>query len=216
MATQIEIANLALRRIGQKTRIVRLTDNSAASNAVADLWSVCRDAAQVAHPWFFNKRRATLVAPDELVDPARSGWAFVFTVPTDCLLPRFISPPGGGRQTQQLPDQRVPFELEQNAAGTGFVLLTDEESPELVYSVRVERTDLYPPHFVDVLGWQLASELIVPLTAEPKYGPIVAGGLARALAGARVTEKQSRQDDHPTSVASSGERARGARNGLVR
>lgn len=82
MASQVDIANLALTMLGNASRITSLTENSKAANAINAVYDMCRLAELRAYRWAFAIKRATLPA---LASPPAWGFGNAFQLPTDYL-----------------------------------------------------------------------------------------------------------------------------------
>lgn len=86
MASEVEIANRALQKLGAK-RITSLSQDSVNARACNNCYEILRDAELRAHPWAFALSRATLAA--DAVAPSW-GRANAFQLPSDFL--RLIEP----------------------------------------------------------------------------------------------------------------------------
>lgn len=189
MASAVSICNLALLRIGVKSFIEDLEDDSTEAEACKAAYELLRDAALAAAPWPFATRRRAL---GQLAGVTRTGWSYVYTVPDDYLRALFLVP-ATGRNPRA--DERTPFELEANDAGDGLVLLTDDSAAELAYTARITAVERYSPQFVDALAWLLASELVLGLAVKPELGPASFKRYQLALSTAAATAANERQQD---------------------
>jgi len=153
--TEADICNLALARIGQTAEITDLNDTSAAGLQCKRLYPHCRDLLLQRAWWPFATRRATLTL---LSDVERSGWEYVYSLPSDCIAVQEI----WNGQRRSLPKNREPFKVEHHS--TGKVLLTDAAEPEVLYTARVTEPVRFSPSFADALAWHLALELTVALS----------------------------------------------------
>lgn len=160
-ASEAQICNIALARIGVKTFITALSDSSAEAEACNILYAPMRDATLEAFPWPFATRRATLAV---LAGVTRSGWSYSYALPTDCIAPRYLY--AGERQPAAR--NRVAFAVEANDAGDGRILITDEQNAELVYTAKVTNPDTFSPLFRDALSWLLAADLALVLVVKPQ------------------------------------------------
>lgn len=188
--TEARVCNIALLRVGITQFIGSLGEATTEANVCNQLWEDARDAVLEARWWRFATRRSVLSL---LTSVTRSGWGFVYSLPTDCVAPRFIwngmrNPPA------QL---RVPFTMELNDAATAKVLLTDMEDAELIYTRRVGEVGLFPALFVNALAWKLAADLALALPVKPQVGLAMQQGYARALAEAAVADFDMAQEDLP-------------------
>ena len=86
MASEVEIANRALQKLGA-ARITSLTDNSVNARACNACYTVLRDSELRAHPWNFSISRAILAADATVPVFTRAN---AFQLPSDFLrlLPR--------------------------------------------------------------------------------------------------------------------------------
>ena len=81
MATQVEICNLALIRIGQ-SKIVKMYEDSKAAILLNDIWNLIVDEVLRDHTWNFAIRREQITA--EVTAPAW-GFTYEYLQPVDCL-----------------------------------------------------------------------------------------------------------------------------------
>ena len=144
MASRTEIANLALGHLGQ-SRIVDLSQNSPAAEALRDCWAPAREATLRAHHWNFATARTTL-AP--LAEAPAFEWSYQYPLPADyCRLVSVNEVLAGTRD--------CPFVVE------GGRLLSHEANARVVYVRNVEATELWDADFVLAFSFQLA-ELAAP------------------------------------------------------
>lgn len=194
MASDVDICNLALLRIGSSKRLTSLTETSPEGQACSFLYPMKRDMALDALWWPFATRRARLAllsggTPPE--EAPRSGWRYVYALPTDCLSPAYLW--AGIRNPRS--EQRVPFTVEMATRSQGRVLLTDAEKAELVYVVRVTEAPRFSPLFVDALAYLLASELARALKKDENLAQSLQAQWQLALARAGAAELSERQAD---------------------
>ena len=160
--TQVELVNQALVRIGQtKSLLSSMSDPSATARVASAVWDLSRDTVLAAFPWPFAKKTSVLGL---LADVERSGWAYAYARPSDCLKVRHLWDGAGDSNL----DLRIPFEEQGNDAGDGSIILTDQEEAELVYTGRIQTVNAFPPEFCEALAWKLAGELVlgIRLSAE--------------------------------------------------
>lgn len=167
VTAEARICNRALLRIMQSRPISSLDEATTWARSCKALFADSRDAVLEARDWPFARRRAVLA---QIADGARGGWGYAYTLPDDCIEPRFIEPSTSadadddddevpvdptGLLSGAVP---VPFETEDDET-LGRVLLTDEDTVDLVYTARVTAVPRFSPLFVDALAWQLAADL---------------------------------------------------------
>lgn len=164
MATQIEVANRALSKIGA-ARITSLDDNSTPSRAISAAFDIVRDDEIRAHGWSFAMRRAVLAAS---TDTPAFGGAYVYPLPSDFL--RLWMLGDWYWLGPDMSDYRgagcLPYTIE------GRALLTNEaRSPDAVpgpvrvrYLAQVSDTTLWDSNFVEAFACRLAVEICDELT----------------------------------------------------
>jgi hypothetical protein len=178
MATDVDICNLALLRIGTRSSIGALNEGSVEANACARLYPLARDTILAEHPWSFAAKRASLAL---VGDGGLSPWSFRYAYPPDCLPARAIGP----APLPIRPPQAVAFEVagDTDAAGHPILtILTDQAGAVLLYTAQIANTGQFPPRFIEALSWKLAAELVSALTGEAALGQA-----ALAMAEAALT-----------------------------
>jgi hypothetical protein len=172
--TEVGICNLALSMCGAKRQITSLTaTNSVEAIACGANYETVRDNILMEVPWPFATKRAVLTPLTDATTgqyQKRTGYGYMFDLPQDCLLDRFIH----AGINSPLPSQRIPYAIEPADSGVSMVLLTDAMNPELVYTARVV-PGLMPAYFVDALAARLALALVLPLTIQPAYANMMNG-----------------------------------------
>ena len=175
MASKLEIWNLALRRIGQRV-VQGESEASEEANTMRNLWDFARDSALEIHDWTFARRYRT----SGLLADVVPGWEYTYAWPSDCITPRQLV-----REDRAFWDLPVDYETCLSEDGSKRVIVTNEESPYLVYTARVIDTSLYAPLYTSALAWLLAAEGIVQLTQDPKRGAPPLASYEDAIAKAR-------------------------------
>lgn len=184
--SEAEICNLALLRAGQTNTIASLGDASPEAKACAIAYPAARDELLTAKRWPFATRSVVLAL---LSGVTRPGWTYAYAVPKDMLAPQYLfsgARPGapvsaylsatdvrfGPFAASQLPAingaaPEVSYEIQANDAGSGQVLVTDQEDAQLVYTVALATVTSFPTAFVKALSWRLAAELALSLAKKP-------------------------------------------------
>ena len=170
MATEVEICNMAMARIGVSSFISSLNEATNEARVCKLFFEPMRDFALRDGLWNFARKQQALAdagAPPE-------QWAFKYILPDDCLKARFILMPGSPvlpgtyevpGQTVFVTDTRVRYELGNDAGQK--VLYTNQPEAVLVYTARVTDTTLFDPAFVSALSYLIASEIAMPLSVQP-------------------------------------------------
>ena len=139
MASQTDICNQALTKIGAD-RILAITDDTKAASTLNAIWAIKRDAELAAQPWTFAIRRASL--PASTTTPS-FGWSYAYPLPSDYLAMVEV----GEDYAFYTGDPQPLFALE------GGEVLTDQGSPlNIRYVSRVTNTGLYPALFAEALA----------------------------------------------------------------
>ncbi len=149
MASWVQIANKALRRLGNAP-IQAFSDDSDAARAVNGIYEMVRDGVLSRHPWNCAMVRTTVAAD---VTTPTFGFDYQFTMPTDpyCLRVWMIG---------EDYDYQVRYKCE------GRKILTDEAGPlYITYISRVTDPEQFSPWLADLLAAELAAELAYTLTA---------------------------------------------------
>ena len=143
-ASQIEICNLALAKIGGGV-ITSLDEGSTAASTCKLIYGAVRDEVLQIRPWASCVKRASLAKLDE-APPFE--WANAFQLSPDFLdLSRLGSDPNA----------QPPYAIE------GRVLLTNEGTAPVVYVFRNDDPMTYEPVLVDLIATRMAVDLSMPV-----------------------------------------------------
>ena len=170
MASEVDIYNMALMRLGNSSQVSSTSESSPEARACNTFYAQCRDTMLRDFPWGFARRRVSLA---QTADTAPTNWHYVFGYPSDCLRLLGMVLPGS---RQPLTSQEVPFQLGFN--GTNRVIYCDTTIPEAVYTARVVDPTQFDPIFASALAMFLASEIAMPLAVKPD----LAGALKQSYA----------------------------------
>lgn len=187
-----QVCNLALSYVGNSRRLNSLAEATTEAQQCSLHYEATRDELLETFPWRFATRRAELAVLAE----ERTGWDFVYQLPSDCLQPQRIW--DGFRVAR--PENRIPFDVEAtlNGAGTGVAgrcLLTDQEDAELIYTAECPSVALWSPTFVQAVAWALAVKLALVVPVKPQLAAQIAVAAARALERAKAAQLNARQED---------------------
>ena len=166
MASEVDIANLALARLGDVASIASISppEGSAQAEHCARFYPIARDSMLELHDWKFATRRAALAQ----LSTTSWNWAYAYGVPANTIRVLSVLPAESSPD-----DEGVDFDLENQADGTPMVL-SNLPYATIRYTTRVTDTTKFPPLFTDALAWLLASHLAGPVikgdagTAEAK------------------------------------------------
>lgn len=172
MASEVQICNLALSRVGAR-RISALSENTKEARECNKIFADTRDAVLAAHDWGFARKHATLAT---VATPTYPGWDYAYAYPVDCLAARRIKDDTGSlSQVAYNSDEeryrnvgKVEFEIRATAALDGKVVLTNQDDAVLIYTARVTDPNVFSVEFIDAFAYRLASDLAVPLRADTR------------------------------------------------
>lgn len=170
MTSEVEIYNLALGHIGITETVSSLTERSKARETCARFYDQARDYVLRDFPWPFAYRAVQLA---EVSGASFPGWTYVYRYPTDCLQARQITNSAGtrlrwygsvsnpairatadGYQSFNWFPPRIPFQISSDDEGR--LILSDEPEAYLVYTARIDNTELFDPMFVNLISRYLA------------------------------------------------------------
>jgi hypothetical protein len=184
MASEVDIANLALSHLGDDATVASLDPPEGSSQAehCAQFYPIARDSLLELHTWNFATRRVQLSA----LTNNWGQWAYAYATPSDMLRAIAVISPDAtddymgvtGMATNGVPFPGAsptpqPYVVEVNH-DLASVVLTDLEDAALRYTARVTDTTKFSPLFVMALSHHLASMLAGPIlkgdagTAESK------------------------------------------------
>lgn len=177
MLTAVEICNIALYRIGWKTKISALTDGTTEAEMCNAFYDHCRRKALAKADWHFARKRLALTP--ESGDPP-SEWAYQYQWETDCLAPRRLV---DGLQVAQR-DQFVNFTIAWDDDVNKRLIYTDMDNAALIYTYDEQDPAQFPPLFEDYLSWFIASEVAMPLSNNTKRREQALGMMRAAFSDA--------------------------------
>lgn len=156
MASNVEIANRALTKIGAN-RIISLSDDNEEGRNLSSMFAIVRDAELRAHNWRFSIKRAQLAA---LSTAPEFGYDYQYRPPSDCLKIIEVGDYYPGADLTEF----VGSDTSEYAYENG-VILTDYAAPlKLRYVARIEDPTLFDALFVEAFACKLAMELAERIT----------------------------------------------------
>lgn len=161
MASEVDIANLALAHLGDSATVASMDppEGSAQAEHCARFYPIARDSLLEMHSWNFTTRRATL----PLLVCDCTDWQFAYAAPADAI--NLLTVTGADNAPQEF----VAEVLDIGAS----VIYTNVENATLRYNERITDTTKFSPLFTDALAWLLASHMA---------GPILKGDVGMAAA----------------------------------
>jgi hypothetical protein len=157
MASEVDIANLALTKLGAAT-IISLNDPDPKATVMNLLYPIVRDAELRRRKWKFSLRRASLPA----LAATPIGYARQFQLPTDPLCLRVIQV-GDYHVGLDMSDYRsIPTEI---FSIEGTTILANLPAPlNIRYIAQVTDTGTFDAAFVDALACRMAFESCKKIT----------------------------------------------------
>lgn len=155
MASEVEICNLALSHLGIGA-IQSFDEDTKRAGECRLVYDTTRDSVLGDHAWGFAKKRLVLAETDD----EYTGWDYAYAYPSDCITAHEIYNTAGTAAS------RIAFEISNNAELTQRVILTNEAAAELIYTARVEITQLFGALFIEALAYAIAAKLAQPLKAD--------------------------------------------------
>ena len=167
MASEVDICNLALARLGDNATVASIDPPEGSSQAehCARFYPVARDSLLEMHAWKFATRRVLLAQ----LTTDTWNWTYAYAEPTGVLKLLAVLPASAASDADT---QEYEAETDGNGAR---IILTDQEGASLRYVAHVTDTTVFSPLFVDALAWLLASYLA---------GPVLKGDAGAAMAKA--------------------------------
>lgn len=170
MASWVQIANLALRRLGAD-RIASLTEDSEGARAVNDVYETVRDQVLRLHPW---NCATTLKAVSADATAPAFGYDNAYTLPTDPYCLRVLRLYSG-----DYPDLTIEYKV------NGRKIHTDSDAPlNLLYIARLTDPEQFDATLTVAIAAHIAAEIAFRLTnsrtAEEKMEKWAAATLADA------------------------------------
>ncbi len=179
MASETDIANLMLARIGDDATVTSLDppEGSAQAEHCAMFYPIARDSLLEMHNWNFATRRVALA---QTTVPTGAGWQFAYLVPANCIQFFAVIPSDASNDyTQSFYNMEQwgfceryfqsgstyvtqDFAIETNDDGNSIILTNLDEAVGR-YIVRISDTTRFSPLFVDTLAWYGASMLAGPI-----------------------------------------------------
>ena len=176
MASQVDIANRALTKLGA-ARIISFSDDNKQARAVASMFNIVRDSELRSHIWSFSVKRASLPALTSTPD-----WGFQkeYQVPSDLLRVLMVNDVYGGPSREDYRNQPVAeYVLEGNK------ILCNFAAPlKIRYVSRVTDTTQWDSMFVEAFACRLAMELAEDLTQSNTKRELAQSEYVAALRGA--------------------------------
>lgn len=162
---------MALMKCGAKPLISSLSELSPNGRVCNLFYGAVRDAVLRSHPWNCALHRTTITA---LVAAPDSDWDHQYQLPTNPYCLRML-------QVGTLEDQPTRWTIE------GRRLLTNENSPPIVYVKRITDTNEFDSLLIDALILKLAIKIAMPVSTDAR----IVKGLIDELESISLPESRS-------------------------
>lgn len=159
MATEVDICNIALARLGDRATVSSIDppEGSAQADHCARFYPISRNAVLSTHPWRFATVRTKLAKLT--ATPIGESDSSYFQMPSDCLRLISVGDSGLGNipRMAELYAPRFEYTIEQVGSSNALKCRAEEVWIEYV-SAKTPAAN-FPSDFADCLAWLLASYL---------------------------------------------------------
>lgn len=183
MASQVEIANRALSKLGE-ARITSLSDNTKPARAILARFDTLRDAELASYAWRFAVTRTTLAASTTAPE---WGFSLIYPRPTGDLRPLKINGAAVDYRTLGVQYETSGYTItDQPWQIIGGDIHTDISAPlEYEYVAQVTNTGLWDALFVEAFACRLAIDAAEELTQSTSKTEVVMRQYKEAIRQAR-------------------------------
>lgn len=175
MPSEVDVINLALRRIGASP-IVNIGEGTTSSNTAEDIYEYDRDTLLASHPWNFATKRIKLAQSS--TEPAFE-FDHAYPLPSDWLRTISVHDNDAGHGT-------VLYRME--LIGSQKAIVTSSDDVYLRYVARVTDPNAMTPDFLDALSFVVARDLAVPVASSNTLLEQMSKAADKATARARSTD----------------------------
>lgn len=195
MASETEIANLALSHLGNGTEIADLeTERSSEASACRRFYDVALAQVFRDYAWPFATQTAALALVTERdvdTDHPTAEWLYQYALPANCMMLRKLQ--SGLRVDPR--EMKVPYQLHYGTSGT--TVLTDMVDAVGVFTLLVEDAGRYPPDFTLAFSALLAALVAPRITGgDPfKQRQVAMAVYSDMIAKARANSANEEQPD---------------------
>lgn len=194
--TKTGICNLALIQV-QHTQFIQdiETEDSPEADVCNEVYDQCRDETLALAPWPFASRRwkpAALAAAGLDGGAVPTGWQYAYPSPPDRIKTRGI---WTGRRNPATRDE-IPLDEGYDSQLQAVILLTDQPTPEFIYTARIEQVSLYSPSFVRAVAQRIAVDLALGIKKDPELAKSLFGAWELAAGAATQAALDGVQPDH--------------------
>lgn len=201
MATDVQLVNLALSRVGETQFLDSLEEASAAARNAKTVYVLQRQQLLEAFDWSFARAQVALA---RLSGEDVPGWLYAYALPDNCLVPRALAQadnltPSSVPSCFGVPTFPVPWQRGLKADGSGQLLRANIESPVLTYTRSDVPVAVWPQLTCDALAWAMARELELSTPKKEGVGVQFAAMARQALQEAKAYDMNN-GDRGPAAV----------------
>tara|TARA_R110000744_G_scaffold46466_3_gene102689 strand:- start:5108 stop:5701 length:594 start_codon:yes stop_codon:yes gene_type:complete len=178
MASQVQIAKLALQHIGDRYDIADISEESVEAEQINLVFDDTRDELLRRYPWRFAKK---YTKPATLTVTVPGLWTYAYQYPSACVKVRGI--------TNSLGFDAAALEFEIALLDDDTkVILTNEEDAELFYTSQVTDTSRFDSEFTMAFSFLLASRSCMSLTGSLEVKAALDQEVLRVMGHASETD----------------------------
>lgn len=196
MSSLLDIWNMALSNISADSEVTDENEASLEARLCRLHWPTTRDALLRSFDWGFARRRFDLALLGEV---SGAMFRYRYSVPTDFLAARGINERFTYSWTPPALQARFELSSESLDGVESTVLLSWEPSATLLYTARVENTELYDATFVKLASWALAAAICMGVT-KSETRTAKAETNFRSLLGAAKTQAANERGAQPDAT----------------
>lgn len=178
MSNIIEINNQALANINANV-ITSLDGSSKEAKVCKLLFASLRDEVLSDFAW----KEAEKVKALALTDETHPVWSYVYQYPSDCLVPRKI--------LNTASEDKIEFSYGVSDDLNSNLIYTNEAEAYLVYTARIENTNLYGSKLISTLVLRLSAAYAKPVKGKESLGERLLMQYERMRGSAKVTSANS-------------------------
>ncbi|HBF39775.1 MAG TPA: hypothetical protein DDW50_20985 [Firmicutes bacterium] len=154
MASVVDICNLALSRLGEKS--ISSIDEAGAAEKCKIEFNPTKEAILRDYDWSFARRIEALAPVD---GETFFGWDYVYVYPKSCEAIRKIF-----NEATYNSDELPPYEVVSSNVSSKKLILCNLDSAYIRYTANITDTTIFDASFVDAFSWKLGANLAKPLT----------------------------------------------------
>ncbi len=202
----VDIANLALGRLGIGQAISSLDETSTPARICKRFYDQCRREVLRSHPWSCVSTTQSIA---QVADETYPGWGYVYQYPTNALMVWSVADEGGIRSWSGLYllycqgygeqlfayRRRYPFKVAMQSDQNSRVLLSDVPSAYAYITFDATNTNLFAADLTSAIADRLAMEVGGPLKVDANLVALAANRYSMSRSQAAAQEMNEQQDD---------------------